>query len=96
LQETHWQLAGKALAACRKRTGDLQESNHCRLLAADVSLGLSRTYFCTLSNITVDTNYNRGVESGHHGIDVGRGRDNLITDCVFLRHLRYSSAANSS
>lgn len=54
-----------------------------RILNADYSLALLRSYFCTLSNIIVDTTYNRGAESGHHGIEVSRGRDNLVTDCVF-------------
>jgi hypothetical protein len=53
------------------------------LPVADFSLALARSYFCTLSNIVTDTNYNRGPLAGHHGIDVSRGRDNLITDCVF-------------
>jgi hypothetical protein len=51
--------------------------------AAEYSLALLRSYFCTLSNIIFDTNYNRGAESGHHGIEVSRGRDNLVTDCIF-------------
>jgi hypothetical protein len=51
--------------------------------AADFSLALLRSYFCTLSNIVIDAKYNRGTNAGHHGIEVSRGRDNLVTDCVF-------------
>uniref|UniRef100_A0A383WBX2 Uncharacterized protein n=1 Tax=Tetradesmus obliquus TaxID=3088 RepID=A0A383WBX2_TETOB len=54
-----------------------------RVLNADYSLLLQRSYFCTMSNIVIDTTYNRGADAGHHGISIARGRDILITDCVF-------------
>jgi hypothetical protein len=51
--------------------------------AVDYSLGLSRTYFCTFENVVVDYNHDRRTAAdpyyGHHGISIGRGRDNLIS-----------------
>ena len=53
------------------------------LLCADYSLGLSRVYFSTFENIVVDYNFDRRTSAdpyfGHHGISVGRGRDNLLS-----------------
>jgi hypothetical protein len=55
-------------AVCRVRCQPLQTAHPHDLplsTAADYSLVLLRSYFCTLSNITIDTNYNRGAEAGH-------------------------------
>lgn len=54
-----------------------------RIVNADYSLALNKAYFCSVENVTIDANYNRGAYNGHHGIDVSRGRDNLVTDCTF-------------
>jgi hypothetical protein len=53
---------------------------------ADWGIGLYRANFCTIRNVTLRASASRAVEpasrgwNGHHGIDVGHGSENLITD----------------
>jgi len=53
---------------------------------ADFGVDLNSTNFCTVNNVTLTTSKDRAVEapargaSGHHGIDVGHGTENLVTN----------------
>jgi len=53
---------------------------------ADFGIGLNQTNFCTVSGVVLTTSQDRAVSSGskgmngHHGIDVGHGTENLITN----------------
>jgi len=52
---------------------------------SDFGLDLNSTNFCTVSNVTLSTSADRGTApeargmSGHHGIDVSHGTENLVT-----------------
>ncbi|MFL6333370.1 MAG: glycosyl hydrolase family 28-related protein [Pyrinomonadaceae bacterium] len=53
---------------------------------SDFGIDLNSTNFCTVSNVTLTTSADRGAGSeargmsGHHGIDVSHGTENLVTD----------------
>jgi len=53
---------------------------------SDFGIDLNSTNFCTVSNVTLSTSADRGAAaeargmSGHHGIDVSHGTENLVTD----------------
>jgi len=53
---------------------------------ADFGIDLNATNFCTVNNVTLTTSKTRAVEadargtSGHHGIDVSHGTENLVTN----------------
>ena len=53
---------------------------------ADFGIDLNSTNFCTVNNVSLTTSKTRAVEanargtSGHHGIDVSHGTENLVTN----------------
>src|SRR5882762_7784372 len=53
---------------------------------SDFGVDLSSTNFCTVSNVTLTVSASRAVgaeahgANGHHGIDIGRGTENLVTN----------------
>ena len=53
---------------------------------ADFGIDLNSTNFCKVSNVTLTTSGSRAVSAeargwnGHHGIDVGHGSENLVTN----------------
>jgi hypothetical protein len=50
------------------------------ILNADYGVHFNGSYFCTASGIVLDTNFNRGNVTGHHGFNATDGADILITD----------------
>src|SRR6266850_5476695 len=60
--------------------------NDVEIQNSDFAVDLSSTNFCTVSNVTLTTSASRAVgadargANGHHGIDVGRGTENLVTN----------------
>jgi hypothetical protein len=59
--------------------------NDVEIQNSDFGLDLNATNFCTVSNVTLTTSADRGGAaeargmSGHHGIDVSQGTENLVT-----------------
>ena len=60
--------------------------NDVEIQNSDFGIDLSSTNFCTVENVTLTTSASRAVgadargANGHHGIDVGRGTENLVTN----------------
>ena len=60
--------------------------NDVEIRNSDFGLDMNSTNFCTVSNVTLTTSADRGASpeargmSGHHGIDVSHGTENLVTD----------------
>src|SRR5215207_5824621 len=60
--------------------------NDVEIQNSDFGLELNSTNFCAVSNVTLSTSADRGAAaaargmSGHHGIDVSHGTENLVTD----------------
>jgi hypothetical protein len=60
--------------------------NDVEIQNSDFGVDLSSTNFCTVNNVVLTTSKSRAVEAsarganGHHGIDVGHGTENLITN----------------
>jgi hypothetical protein len=60
--------------------------NNVEIQNSDFGVDLNSTNFCTVSNVTLTTSADRGAGpeargmSGHHGIDVSHGTENLVTD----------------
>ena len=60
--------------------------NDVEIQNSDFGIDLSSTNFCTVSNVTLTTSASRAVDAdahganGHHGIDSGRGTENLVTN----------------
>jgi hypothetical protein len=59
--------------------------NDVEIQNADFGIDLNSTNFCTISNVILTTSASRAVGdearggNGHHGIDVSRGTENLVT-----------------
>ncbi|HEY0709120.1 MAG TPA: hypothetical protein VGG33_20085, partial [Polyangia bacterium] len=51
-----------------------------KILNADFGLSLYRSFFCTVSNVVIDANIDRGGFTGHHGLNAARGADNWFTE----------------
>ena len=60
--------------------------NDVEIQNSDFGIDLSSTNFCTVSNVTLTTSASRAVgadahgANGHHGIDISRGTENLVTN----------------
>ena len=60
--------------------------NDVEIQNSDFGVDLSSTNFCTVNNVTLTTSASRAVgadargANGHHGIDIGRGTENLVTN----------------
>jgi hypothetical protein len=60
--------------------------NDVEIQNSDFGLDLNSTNFCTVSNVTLTVSADRGASreargmSGHHGIDVSHGTENLVTN----------------
>ncbi|AWV91426.1 MYXO-CTERM domain-containing protein [Bradymonas sediminis] len=51
-----------------------------RVLNADLGVSFTSSFFCTASGVTLATTGDRGPITGHHGLNNGRGGDNLFID----------------
>jgi len=60
--------------------------NEVEIQNSDFAVDLSSTNFCTVDNVTLTVSASRAVgadahgANGHHGIDIGRGTENLVTN----------------
>ena len=57
------------------------------ILNADLGISIYRSYFVTVTDVTLDANFDRGALNGHHGLNSARG-----ADCWFTRfdvHVKY-------
>jgi hypothetical protein len=57
------------------------------ILNADLGISIYRSFFVTVTDVTLDANFDRGALNGHHGLNSARG-----ADCWFTRfdvHVKY-------
>jgi hypothetical protein len=50
-----------------------------QLLNAELGISIYRSYFCTVTDVVLDANTDRGGKNGHHGLNSARGADNWFT-----------------
>jgi hypothetical protein len=50
-----------------------------QILNADFGVSIYASFFCTVTGVILDSNFDRGPSNGHHGLNSARGADVLFT-----------------